>query len=393
MKSNWPTKKLTDLLETCDTGVWGKPTVKDKGLLVLRSTNMDNDGHLDFSDVAERKIENDVKKVRLSDGDILVEKSGGGPDQPVGRVVYFVAPSNRVYSFANFIQRLRAKPDVIDSKFLFYHLLFLHKIGLTKKLQSQTTGIRNLKLSLYLKTEIPIPSLIIQKRIVERLDKIAEAQKLNDELIQKTDELFQSLLHQELNPAGKDWQMKKLSDIGDIVTGTTPSTKNAEYWNGEFLWATPTDIKEDTFILSDTPKKLSREGYGKTRPVPKNAILVTCIASIGKMVLAGKEMATNQQINSIVCSKEANPFFVFFSLQRNKRKLISLGKTTAVPIINKSEFGRIKIPLPPLKAQEQIVAKLSAVQEYKKQLLDQKVKLKELFDSTLSKSMKGEMDK
>ena len=236
---------------------------------------------------------------------------------------------------------------------------------------------------------VQLPPPAIQKQIVERLDKIAEVQKLNDGLIQKTDELFQSLLHKELNPVGKDWKIKKLSEIGDIITGTTPSTQNADYWNGEFLWATPTDIKKDTFMLTDTPKKLSREGYEKTRPVPKNAILVTCIASIGKMAIAGKEMATNQQINSIVCKKENDPFFIFFSLQKDKKKLILLGKTTAVPIINKSEFGRIKIFLPPLEVQKKIVAKLSAVQDYKKQLLGQKAKLKELFDSALAESMKN----
>ncbi len=385
----WPTKKLTDLLDACDAGVWGKPATKNDGTLVLRSTNMSNDGALDFSDIAERNIEESVNKLRLLDGDILVEKSGGGPGQPVGRVAYFVSPSNGIYSFANFIQRFRANPNLIDGRFLFYRLLFLHKIGFTKKLQSQTTGIQNLKMSLYLKTEIPLPPLPIQKQIVERLDKIAEAQKLNDGLIKKTDELFQSLLYKELNSAGKNWEVKKLSEIGEIITGTTPLTKNREYWNGEFLWATPTDIKENIFILMDTPKKLSREGYAKTRPVPKNAILVTCIASIGKMAIAGKEMATNQQINSIVCNKNSNPFFVFFSLQKDKKKLISLGKTTAVPIINKSEFGRIKIFLPSLEIQKQIVAKLSAVQDYKKQLLNQKSKLKELFDSALAKSFNG----
>ena len=249
------------------------------------------------------------------------------------------------------------------------------------------TGVPGINRTTLANINVQLPPLEIQKQIVERLDKIAEAQKLNDDLIQKSDELFQSLLHKELDPAGKDWDVKKLSEVGEIITGTTPSTKNSEYWSGEFLWATPTDIKENTFILTDTPKKLSRAGYEKTHPVPQNAILVTCIASIGKMAIAGREMATNQQINSIVCNKNSDPLFIFFSLQKDKKKLISLGKTTAVPIINKSEFGRIKISLPPLKTQKQIVAKLSAVQDYKTRLLEQKAKLKELFDSVLHQSM------
>ena len=276
-----------------------------------------------------------------------------------------------------------AKPKSdVSLKFIYYLLR-------TKRLPrlAIVTGVPGINRTTLANINVQLPPLTTQKQIVERLDKITEAQKLNDGLIKKTDELFQSLLHKELNPASKDWGVKKLSEIGNIVTGTTPSTQNADYWNGEFLWATPTDIKKDTFMLTDTPKKLSREGYEKTRPVPKNAILVTCIASIGKMAIAGSEMATNQQINSIVCNENSDPLFVFFSLQKDKKKLISLGKTTAVPIINKSEFSRVKIFLPPLKIQKQIVAKLSAVQNYKTRLLGQKAKLKELFDSALAESM------
>ncbi|MBI4993381.1 restriction endonuclease subunit S [Candidatus Wolfebacteria bacterium] len=282
---------------------------------------------------------------------------------------------------------LRAKKNILNQMFLFYFMK-KNENNWSRLLTGSTfSAIKGSSLKNF---GIPLPPLEIQKQIVERLDKIVEAQKLNDDLIQKADELFQSLLHKELNPVGKDWDIKKLSEIGEIVTGNTPSTKNGDYWNGEFLWATPTDIKENTFILTDTPKKLSHEGYEKTRPVPQNAILVTCIASIGKMAIAGKEMATNQQINSIVCNKDNDPLFIFFSLQKDKKKLISLGKTTAVPIINKSEFGRIKIFLPPLETQKQIVAKLSAVQDYKKQLLEQKMKFKELFDSALAESMTSE---
>src|SRR3989344_3400192 len=196
--NSWPTKKLSEVLETCDTGVWSKAAIKGKGLFVLRSTNMTNDGELSFSDVAERKIEGDIKKTELLDGDILVEKSGGGPDQPVGRVGYFTTPNQGAYTFANFIQRLRAKSKLVDSRFLFYRLLFLHKIGFTKKLQSQTTGIRNLKMSLYLKTEIPLPLLQIQKQIVAKLSAVQLYKKELLEQKIKLKELFESALHRAM---------------------------------------------------------------------------------------------------------------------------------------------------------------------------------------------------
>ena len=259
---SYSTKKLSDLLETCDAGVWGKPAVKGRGLFVLRSTNMSNNGKLDFSDVAEREVGGDIKKMKLLDGDILIEKSGGGPDQPVGRVAYFVAPNHRDFSFANFIQRLRAKSDLINSSFLFYRLLFLHKIGFTEKLQSQTTGIRNLKLSIYLKTEIPLPPIAIQKQIVERLDKIVEAQKLNDDLIQKSDELFQSLLHKELNPANKNWGTKKLKETCEINPSKAEVAKFPEDKIVSFL--AMADVSENAEIVNQQERKLGEVKNGFT---------------------------------------------------------------------------------------------------------------------------------
>jgi len=383
--TNWPTKKLGEVAYFQEGPGLRSFQFKSTGIKVINVANVQN-GYLDlektkFIDPSE--VEKKYKHFLVEENDILISTSG-----TIGRVAKTKKENLPLMLNTSVVRFRTLDKNILLNDFLLYFLrssLFLNKL-----LKFKTgVAIFNVGPSHLKKIRIQLPPLQIQKQIVERLDKIVEAQKLNNDLIQKSDELFQSLLHKELDPAGKNWEMKKLSEVGEIITGTTPSTKNSDYWNGEFLWATPTDIKENTFMLVDTPRKLSREGYKKTRPVPKNAILVTCIASIGKMALAGKEMATNQQINSIVCNKGSDPFFVFFSLQKGKKKLINLGKTTAVPIINKSEFGRIKIPLPPIQTQKQIVVKLSAAQDYKTQLLTQKLKLKELFNSVLSKSFRG----
>ena len=391
MKTNWPTKKLKDLLESFDAGMWGKPAPEGKGLLILRSTNITNEGSLDFSNVAELDIQNKIEKLKLFDGDILLEKSGGGPDQPVGRVAYFVAPNHRVYSFANFIQRIRARSDLIDSRFLFYRLLLLHKIGFTKKLQSQTTGIRNLKLSLYLKTEIPLPPLKIQKQIVERLDKIAEAQKLNDELIQKSDELFQSLLHQELDSASRDWELKKLGEVCEKIIQAHPS----KFFKRSFHYIDISSINSksktveafSTCSIDQAPsraRKLVQKNdilFATTRPYLENIAIVpdTCedfVASTGFCVIrANTEYTTHDFLFFNVISR---PFI---------RKILPFQRGANYPAVSDKNVYGIKIPLPPLETQKQIVEKLSAAQEYKKQLLEQKLKLKELFDSVLHKSI------
>ncbi|MFH1170300.1 MAG: restriction endonuclease subunit S [Candidatus Vogelbacteria bacterium] len=394
--TNWPTKKLGDLLASCDAGVWGKPAAKDTGLFVLRSTNMANDGKLDFSDVPELKIDKNAQKVKLVDGDILLEKSGGGPDQPVGRVAYFVSQDGRAYAFANFIQRLRVKSNVMDSHFLFYRLFFLHKIGFTKKLQSQTTGIRNLKMSLYLKTEIPIPPLATQNQIVERLDKIAEAQKLNEGLIQKSDELFQSLLHKELNLVGKKWEIKKMEAlVENVKIGPFGSAlKIAELSdNGPVRVLFIENVVNNKFELAKE-KYISEKKYKELEvyTVEPDDILITMMGTIGRTCITpenlGRAIISSHLIKITPNKKIAISEYLNFSLHSPyvTDQIRRRAKGAIMKGLNSKILRNLEIPFSPLETQKQIVTKLSAVQNYKKQLLIQKSKLKELFDSALAKS-------
>jgi len=115
------------------------------------------------------------------------------------------------------INIIRTENKILNSKFLAYLLSGPYKMQMAK--YARGTNIIHLSGKDIAKIEVPILPSQIQKQIVERLDKIAEAQKLNDELIQKTDELFQSLLYQELNPIGKNWEVKKLGEIALLVRG------------------------------------------------------------------------------------------------------------------------------------------------------------------------------
>jgi len=396
---NWPTKKLGELLIANDTGIWGNLIHNDeKGILILRSTNFENDGSLNFRDIAKRKIpKNKIENLQLQNGDILLEKSGGGPEQPVGRVSYFVAPDNQIYAFANFIQRLRPNQDVINSRFLFHYLFYLYKIGTTLRLQSQTTGIRNLNLNLYLKIKIPTLSLHIQHQIVEQLDAIRKAQELNDKQIALVEELLKSILHEEFL-LSSNWRQKRLYEVSKaIITGGTPPTENRSFFEPEVNWATPVDFNESYPWINETERKVSDLAIQKNVAplIPARSLMIVCIgATIGKIALSGKEMSTNQQINSVIFNESmVIPEFAYYYFIRNKNLIIRYAKITTLPILNKSLTGKIIIQLPPLGIQHQIVAKLQAVQDYKKKLLEQKQKLQELFDSCLDKTMKGELVK
>ena len=185
-----------------------------------------------------------------------------------------------------------------------------------------------------------------------------------------------------------EWEEKRLGEVGEIVTGTTPSTKIKSYYEkGIYPWITPTDINENKDIF-ESERKLTEEGLKKGRFVPKNSLLVTCIASIGKNAILRADGSCNQQINAIIPNDKNNVDFLYYVLetQRIKNKMLKLAGQTATPILNKQEFSKIKIHIPPTLAEQQKIASfLSAVDE-KIELSAKKIeKLKEYKKGLLQK--------
>ena len=149
------------------------------------------------------------------------------------------------------------------------------------------------------------------------------------------------------------WEQRKLKAIGDILTGSTPSTQHEEYYsqNG-MLWVTPTDI--DSNIIKNTAKKLSDEGVKVARIVPANTILVTCIASIGKNALMLEKSSFNQQINSLTPYKEYNPYFLLTESSIWSKKMKQQGASGMMQMVNKNEFSELETFVPNTKEQDKI---------------------------------------
>lgn len=148
-----------------------------------------------------------------------------------------------------------------------------------------------------------------------------------------------------------------ISELGEIITGKTPSTKNEENFGDQMPFLTPTDDMESRYV-SNTIRKLSKKGIEVVRNkiIPKKSICVSCIGSqLGKVVITTEDTVTNQQINSIVPNSNFNYLFLYYLMQREGRKLNYLSKnSTAVPIINKSEFSNLKVYAPSINNQIKI---------------------------------------
>ena len=147
------------------------------------------------------------------------------------------------------------------------------------------------------------------------------------------------------------WEQRKLGELGEIMTGSTPSTSKLEYYSENGIpWVTPTDI--DTLTISNTPRKLSEEGMKVGRVVPANTILCTCIASIGKNALLTVKGSFNQQINSLTPSAENDSYFLLTESELWSEKMKRMAASGTMQIVNKTEFSELVTMVPSLDEQK-----------------------------------------
>ena len=129
-------------------------------------------------------------------------------------------------------------------------------------------------------------------------------------------------------------------------------------WNGDFCWVTARDLKGK--YVSTTFEKITSVGKEYCRTVPKGSVLVTCIASIGLNGIAMVSLATNQQINSVICYDEYHSEFVYYCIEYNRPRLEQMAGQTAVPIVSKKQFGGLEVDIPANLDEQKAIADILA---------------------------------
>ena len=160
----------------------------------------------------------------------------------------------------------------------------------------------------------------------------------------------------------EDWDLKKLEKVGKIIGGGTPDSTNVAYWNGEILWAIPTDItKLQTNQIENTERKITKEGLDNSSAnlLPKGTILVTSRATIGECAIATKPISTNQGFQSIICdNNNFDRMYIFYSIKYHKNELLRLAYGTTFLEINKSELKKIMFSIPSSILEQQKIASI-----------------------------------
>lgn len=285
----------------------------------------------------------------LNIGDLVFARTGAS----VGKCYKYNEKDGKLV-FAGFLIKVSPDQTRLSSDFLF-QFTFTQQYWKWIDLTSTRSGQPGINCKELASMELYLP-------VKDEQQKIADCLSSLDDLIEATAQKVRALekhkkgLMQRLFPAEgknvpdlrfpefqgmKGWEKKQIKDFGEVITGNTPSKKEEKYWNGDFVWVTAQDFKGK--YINDSILKLTKFGKDKARVIPKDSVLVTCIASIGLNAINKVECSTNQQINAICCNQEYNYEYVYYLVTYNTENLKQLAGQTAVPIITKKSFEEFEV--------------------------------------------------
>ena len=161
------------------------------------------------------------------------------------------------------------------------------------------------------------------------------------------------LMHYFSDDNTLQWKQYTISQIGKVITGSTPPTNDRSNYDGDLLFCSPGDIGEQKYI-SSTEKRVSPKGFALGRVIPPSSVIVTCIGLIGKLGIATTDMITNQQINALIVSEDFDHEFIYYAFENFFPKYRSKVSMQTLPILSKSEFERLLIKVPNLNVQHKI---------------------------------------
>lgn len=245
---------------------------------------------------------------------------------------------------------------------------------------------------------LPMPPLSEQKAIGHVLRTVQRAKEATEQVIVAARELKKSLMRhlftygpvairevgnvklvgaERIGEVPEEWELRPLRDVAEVVTGRTPPTADQGSFGGPFPFLTPGDITDDN-RMQVAGRTLSEAGLRHVRPLPRGSTLVVCIgASIGKVGMTDTEIsATNQQINAAIPGDTIDPSFLYYAMQHASPRIVGDARRTTMPILSKSSFEQLLLPIPPLGKQVEVAGALG--------VLDRKIDAEEADRDALS---------
>lgn len=407
--NDWRVKSIGEIFEFSGGLSISRAKLTDKGVNYLHygDIHMRNENYIDTEkDEAwlpkiEDKFEEIKENVKLNSGDVVFADASEDYEG-IGKSVAIFNDSEK--PFVAGLHTIVAKDinNQLDKNYKRY-CFSTNEVRKQFRYLAVGTSVYGISRENIKKIKINIPTIKEQQKIASILSTVDEQIDNVDALIEKNKELKKGLMQTlltkgightkfkktEIGEIPEEWEVKELDLIGEIITGSTPKTSEKDNYGNEYLWVSPGDLGIKKYV-TNTVKMLSDKGFSKTRKLPKGAILVTCIGStIGKMGISKTELSTNQQINSIICNDKVNSEFIYYALNYNFNMYTSFISTQAVPIINKTTFGKFLIQVPNIREQIRIVSILSEVDEKIEEHENKKQKLENLKKGLMQQLLTG----
>lgn len=419
MRSEWPTVRLGDHIESC----LGKmlDAKKNKGAYqsYLGNSNV-RWGAFDLTELAEMKFEADEEaRYSLEPGDLVVCE-GGEP----GRCAIWTGEKGMKIQKA--LHRIRPK-TTLDNYYLFYWFLYSSKLGLLEPYFTGTT-IKHLTGKALSALELPLPPLSMQRAAVAVLklldDRITLLRETNKTIESIAQAIFKSWFvdfdpvrakMEGRQPEGMDeetaalfpnsfeesrlglipthWSARSFHEMIRIIGGGTPKTSNPDYWGGHIPWYSVGDVPSgaDTFVVN-TEKKITQAGLdgSSTKLLPFGTTIISARGTVGKLALTGCEMAMNQSCYGLR-GQNNDIFFTYFSTQRLVEHLKQKAHGSVFDTITTATFKGVIAASPPPSIIARFETNVEVLMERVLVNLKTLTSLAQLRDSLLPRLISGQL--
>lgn len=369
------------------------------GIKFISMEDIPTDGRYpNYKNITE--IKNIKSGIEVYPGSILLAKIT--PSFEHGKMC--IVPDNAGYMWfaTTEVFTIQSKRGIINKWYLFYLLKHKSLRDILEGSMSGTSGRQRVQLSALKGLCIPFPLPDEQSRIATVLswfDDLIENKKKQNEILEKTAmAIFKSwfvdfepfkdgeFVDSELGRIPKGWEVKKVSDIANIILGGTPKRDVPEYWYGNIKWATAKDVANTSGIyVLKTSENISEKGlnHSNAKLLPKNTIIITARGTVGEIRFLGEPMSFNQTCYGLIPKNKLSEYFLFISLRYAIIQIKALSYGTVFDTITMRTFDEMKIIIPP----QFILEKFHALVEplFSKIIINQKeiMVLKKVRDALL----------
>lgn len=395
--------KVKDLIQEVISGEWGSEVNDESsGIKVIRTTNFSNIGKLNLNkEVVLRKIESDkVNKKRLMVGDTIIEKSGGSPEQPVGRVVFF--EENELFLCNNFTSILRPNKELVEPKYLMYLLFNLYRQRKVLKFQNKTTGIINLKLDQYLnKTIVDIPAKEIQLKVVNALDQAFDLIEKRQSQIAALGELTKSVFLEMFGDPVLNLNNYADSKLSDLCLKITDGTHHSPPMVGKGVpYVSAKHLGKGYIDFFSNPAYISHEEhekiYKRCDPVKGDVLYIKDGATTGIAGINHYDFEFSM-LSSLALIKpdlnQLNNYYLvhYLNNSRIKDNILNNMSGGAIKRLTIKKINNLNIVVPPISLQNTFMESVVNIEKQKEKMNKGLEELKSLYASLLQKSFQGEV--